>query len=134
MQKIKAILFLIIMGITIFPWRLICIAHPTGHSHHQHDPNKPSPCELHRLASLQGGTHFLPPMHCGTISADTDNYTSVIQDFHFQKNIDFIVPIEYSLELKSETKENQTFLLPPEPNCRSAPLIADNPLRGPPSC
>lgn len=62
------------MGVILFPWKSLCKAHPMGHSNIHHEPGKLSPCELHRKYAGTGGTHFLPPMHCHKLSADTDAY------------------------------------------------------------
>ncbi|MBK8517137.1 MAG: hypothetical protein IPL55_12915 [Saprospiraceae bacterium] len=129
MQQIKSILLLFIMGIILFPWQMICLAHPLGHEHHHHDG--PSPCELHRIAAQQGGQHILPPMECNHI-------LSAIDDLQ-QPQVEKIVPTFHTLivfavlfDFVNFDNKEQPFLFPPDPQCRSATLISDNPLRGPP--
>lgn len=117
------------MGIILFPWQMICLAHPFGHKHHHHDG--PSPCELHRIAVQQGGQHILPPMECNHI-------LSAIDDLQ-QPQVEKIVPTFHTLivfavlfDFVNFDNKEQPFLFPPDPQCRSATLISDNPLRGPP--
>jgi hypothetical protein len=62
---------MMILGIMLFPWQSICLAHPFGHIPHKH--NGPSPCELRRQYD---GTQLVvwPPMECKHISAKTDDF------------------------------------------------------------
>jgi hypothetical protein len=130
MNKFKSILLLFIMGIILFPWQMICIAHLFGHEHHHHDG--PSPCELHRIAAQEEGEHLLPPMECQDI-------VSQIDDFQ-QPQVEKVVPTFQTLAILSVLFElpylfgtqEAPVLFPPDPKCRSATLISDNPLRGPP--
>lgn len=70
-MQLKSILLLFIMGMMMLPWQLVCIAHPFGHHHHQHDG--PSPCELRR--QYQGTEPvFWPQMDCEHVSALIDDY------------------------------------------------------------
>jgi hypothetical protein len=129
MQQIKSILLLFIIGIILFPWQVICPAHPFGHEHHHH--NGPSPCELHRIASQQKGQHILPPMECGHISPLIDGFQptqveNVVPTFHT-----FVV-FAILIGFINCNIEKQPFFFSPDPHCRSATLISDNPLRGPP--
>lgn len=58
------------MGILIFPWQMLYMAHPTGHDHHHHD--EPSACEMREI--YKGESSFLPPMHCNSVSIEADDY------------------------------------------------------------
>ena len=56
---------------SLFPWYLICAAHPTGHAHHDHEG--PSLCEqMKNHAGHQPA--FWPPMECEHLSAPVDDY------------------------------------------------------------
>ena len=117
------------MGMTILPWQAMCVAHPFGHDHHEHDG--PSPCELRRMTLQQPGEHLLPPMDCEHISDATDDYNQT-QVERIVPTIQLIAVAAIVFDLVSFEITEQPFLLPPDPNCRSATLISDNPLRGPP--
>jgi hypothetical protein len=130
MQRSKSILLLFVTAMILFPWKLICIAHPTGHSHTHHDPGKPSACELRKLFTGKGAAYF-PPMHCNHIDPGTDNFKA---------------PEKYQITPPAATQAMAIlpvdvlpfgdrrifFIRPPEPKCRSATIIPANSLRGPP--
>ena len=132
-QKLKAISLLFILGMMIFPWRLICIAHPLGHSHQHHEPSKLSPCELHRKYANTDGQHILPPMHCHTVSADTDDFQTTDQ-FKIKPSYQTLAIAAVLFEFVKITYPEQPCIIPPEPKCRSAPLLSSNSLRAPPIC
>lgn len=71
MLKAKSLYLLIVMGIMLFPWQLICTAHPLGHDHHEHDG--PSPCELRQQYSGDGPV-FFPPMNCDHASSQFEDF------------------------------------------------------------
>ncbi len=58
----------------MFPWLLICITHPFGHDHHQHE--NPSPCELRKEYSGNGPV-FFPPMNCDQVSSKFEDYEKI---------------------------------------------------------
>jgi len=129
MQKLKSILLLIILGITILPWQMVCAEHPFGEHHQEHDG--PSPCELRRIALQKPGEHLLPPMEC-------ENITSLVADYN-STEVNKIVPtvqivaiLAVVFDLVVFEHQEQPFLTPPDPNCRSATLLSDSPLRAPP--
>lgn len=111
----------------LFPWKLICIAHPLGHKHH-HEPGKPSPCELRKMYK---GTAYWPPMDCHRISADTDNYQAP-QKYDVKPTYQTIAIAAVLFEFVKITYTEQPNLFPPEPKCRSATIISVHTLRGPP--
>ncbi len=114
---------------TILPWQLMCIAHPFGHDHHEHDG--PSPCEIHRMVAQQPGEHLLPPMDCEHISEATDDYSQTqTERIVPTKQLVAVAAVVFDL-VRFEITE-QPFLIPLEPNCRSATLLSDSPLRAPP--
>lgn len=117
------------MGMIIIPWQLMCIAHPFGRDHKEHDG--PSPCEIHRIIAQQPGEHLLPPMDCDHISDTTDNYNQA-QVERIVPTIQLIAVIAVVFNLVNFEITEQPFLLPPNPNCRSATLLSDSPLRAPP--
>lgn len=117
------------MGMTIFPWQLVCAAHPFGNDHHGHDG--PSSCEIHRMAAQEPGQHLLPPMECQHISDATDDHNQT-QVERIVPTIQLIAVAAVVFDLVSFEITEQPFLLPPDPNCRSATLLSDSPLRGPP--
>ena len=117
------------MGITILPWQLVCTAHPFEDTHHEHDG--PSPCELRRMVLQQPREHILPPMDCEHISDATDDYNQT-QVERIVPTIQLIAVAAVVFNLVSFEITEQPFLLPPDPNCRSATLHSDSPLRAPP--
>lgn len=133
MQKTKVIGLLFVIGMALFPWKLICIAHPFGHSHEHHDPGKLSPCELHRQAAQEGGQHILPPMHCKHISPGIDNYQTT-EKFQIKPTFQTLVFAAVLFEIIKVDYPEPPFIIPPEPNCRSAPVLSVHSLRAPPFC
>ncbi len=129
MRQLKSILLLFIMGMTILPWQLMCIAHPFGHEHHEHDG--PSTCELHEMAAQQPGEHLLPPMECEHISDVTDDYNQA-QVERIVPTIQLVAVVAVVYDLVGFEITENPFLLPPNPKCRSATLLSDSPLRAPP--
>lgn len=128
MRKFKSILFLFILGIILFPWQMICTAHIFGHSHHKQDV--PSLCELRRQYKGEGAV-FWPPMDC------RKNF-STVSDFQEPQNekivptIQMLAIVAILFDVVTLDNQEQLFLLPPAPNCRSATLLSDSPLRAPP--
>jgi len=114
---------------TILPWQAMCVAHPFGHDHQEHDG--PSLCEIHRMVAQQPGEHLLPPMDCEHISDATDDYNQT-QVERTVPTVQLIAVAAVVFDLVSFEITEQPFLLPPDPNCRSATLLSDSPLRGPP--
>ncbi len=129
MQKLKSILLLFIMGMILFPWQLICIAHPFGHNHHKHDGL--SPCELHRIAAQQPGEKFLPPMECKHIALQLENFQQP-QVEKVKPTIQTLATAAVLLDLVCILQYEQPYLFPPNPKCRSAPILSSHTLRGPP--
>jgi len=117
------------MGMILFPWQMICLAHPFGHEHHHHDG--PSPCELHRIAAKQGGQHILPPMECGHILSQIDDFQQP-QVEKIAPTVQIYAILAVVFEFIKFDNHEQPYLFPPEPNCRSAPLLSSLTLRGPP--
>lgn len=117
------------MGIILFPWQMICLAHPFGHDHHHHQG--PSICELHRIAAQQEGEHLLPPMECGHILSQIDDLQKP-QVEKIAPTVQLFAILAIVFEFVKLDNHEQLFLFPPDPQCRSATLISDNPLRGPP--
>jgi hypothetical protein len=129
-RKLKSILLLFIMGMTLFPWQSVCVNHPLGHEDHEHDD--PSTCELHKMAAKQGGEHILPPMDCKYIAAEIDDFNQPQDKVVIISTVQLTAVVTVLLDLVSLGFPEQIFLLPPEPNCRSATLLSDSPLRAPP--
>lgn len=130
MQRFRAILLLLIIGITLIPWQSICMAHPLGHDHHEHEG--PSPCELRAKAIAESdGPILLPPMDCEHISDAMDDYNQT-QVKRIAPTIQMIAVAAVIFDLVHFEITERPFLLPPEPNCRSAILLSDSPLREPP--
>ncbi len=128
MQKSKAILFIFILGISFFPWQLVCSAHPFGHDH---DPLEgPSPCELRRM--YQGENPALwPPMDCEHVYVDMEDY----QQTNSEKAVYSSQPVLFALfyyNLVCLDPVEEKYFLPPDPHCRSGTGIANRPLRAPP--
>lgn len=118
------------LGILLFPWKLICFAHPFGHSKIHHEPGKLSPCELRKNYKGNGPAYF-PEMHCHKLSTDSADYLT-------QENLP-VKPTQQTLaitvvlfEVVKINSSNSTYLFPPEPKCRSATIISVHTLRGPP--
>lgn len=126
MQKIKSIVLLNLMGIILFPWQSICLAHPLGEPPHKGI----STCELRKEYKGDQAV-FWPPMHCKhTVLKSTD-----FQQPQYDTILLVLSPFTittYNFEFVSNEREMKPSLFLSEPNCRSATLISDNPLRGPP--
>lgn len=129
MKRTKSIVLLFIMGILLFPWQMLCVTHPTGHNHHEHDG--PSLCEQYRMAAQEPGEHLLPPMDCENIKSFTTDY-SPTQVNKIVPTVQMVAILAVVFELITLDHQEQPFLIPPDPNCRSATLLSDSPLRGPP--
>lgn len=117
-------MLLFLMGIILFPWQAICLTHPL----HYHEGK--SICELRK--EYKGNQPFFwPPMHCKhTVLKSTD-----FQQSQYDSVLLVLSPFTittYSFDFTSNQEEIRPYLFLPEPNCRSATLISDNPLRGPP--
>lgn len=132
LKRLLSISLLFIFGMMIFPWRLVCIAHPFGHSHEHHEPGKPTPCELHRMYAGKV-TCFLPPMHCKHLSPDTDNYQTT-EKFQIKPTFQTLAFAAVVFQIIKVDYPEQPFIIPHEPNCRSAPILSVYSLRAPPFC
>jgi len=130
MRKAKSILFLFAFLILFIPWKLICLAHPSGHSNESHEPGILTPCQIH--AQYDGSYDaFLPPMHCHWYSADADDYDAPakFQIKPFQQTLAIFAVVFEIVKIEIPEK---LFPFPPEPKCRSATLISGNSFRAPP--
>lgn len=117
------------MGISLFPWQLICVAHPSGHDHHKHDG--PSTCDLHRIYAGAEGEYLLPPMDCEHISPAVDDYNRA-QVEKTAPPLQLVAFAAILLDLVKLERPEKPFLIPPDPKPRSATLLSDIPLRAPP--
>ncbi|NBC83684.1 MAG: hypothetical protein GVY19_09910 [Bacteroidetes bacterium] len=129
MSKLKSILLLTAMGIILFPWKMICIAHPFGHDHHHHEG--PSPCELREQVAGTGPV-YLPPMDCKHIDDATDEFKQPEKE-QIKPSVQTLAIVLVTFDLVRTDYQQVPVQIPPEPRCRSAPVIISNPLRGPPS-
>jgi len=121
-------LLLIVLGLTFIPWQMVCVSHPFGHEHHEHDG--PSPCEIRRAIMQQPGEHVLPPMECEHITPATDDFQTSLQ--LKTPTIDqFIIAAVLLDFLKRELPEQEFYPLP-DPHSNSDPPLGINALRGPP--
>ncbi|MFZ6010782.1 MAG: hypothetical protein ACOYXT_10590 [Bacteroidota bacterium] len=128
MRQLKARLLLFVLGITLFPWQLVCVAHPFGHEHH----DGPSPCELRRLAAQQPGQHLMPPMDCDHILAQIDDIQQPQTENVLPAFQTVAVPCALLGQIHCPDSGEALTEFPPEPRCRSATLISDCPTRGSP--
>lgn len=109
---------------------MVCISHPLGHQHHEHEG--PSICELHAKFSGTDDEHFLPPMDCDQVAVSIEDFIPSHEDT-LNPNIHKIIAVAaLFIELKRLNYYPEFFRLPPDPNCRSATLFLDSPLRAPP--
>jgi len=79
----------------------------------------------------QPGEHLLPPMDCEHISDATDDYSQT-QTERIVPTIQLIAVAAVVFDLVRFEITEQPFSIPPEPHCRSATLLSNSPLRGPP--
>lgn len=130
-QKTKSILVVLLLGILVFQGYIsqLCLDHPFGHEHHEHDG--PSTCELHEKFAGVDGQHLLPPMECEHISSQIDDFNQT-QTEKIVPAIQLAAIIAVVFDLVSSDNQQEPFLLPPVPNCRSATLFSESPLRAPP--
>jgi len=118
------------MGMVLFPWQMFCTNHVFGREQHRHDGGLSS-CELRRIAMQQPGEHLLPPPECHYVSL-------AVNEFEQPQNSQ-VVPIFQTVIVAAVLFNVVNFEIPeqpplysPDPNCRSATLLSDSPLRGPP--
>ena len=129
MRKLTAVLLLSILGIILFPWQTICIVHPPATENHHH--KGPSSCEIHRIAVQQKGEHFSQKMECKHVQSQIyDLQNHQVENVAPGNQLFVILPVD--CESVKLGNHKQPFSFPPDPQCRSATLISDNPLRGPP--
>jgi hypothetical protein len=73
---------------------------------------------------------FFPPMHCHKVSLNTD-------DFQSSEKLSFSVYTSTFVQDKPDVKHvsdlASAHIVSPEPKCRSATIISQHQLRGPPS-
>ena len=122
------------MAILIAPWSMLdfCIAHPLGHEHHHHKPGESTPCELRAKAIAESdGPIILPPMECKDFFINVDDYLST-DDFKVKPTTKNFIVAAILFDLIELEYQQEPHLLPPNPQCRSATLISNNSLRGPP--
>lgn len=70
-------------------------------------------------------------MHCHEFSMNTDKYVGMDRVTVERPQTELTVPLPLVL-VAVETTDEQAFIEPPVPRCRSHPLIAAHALRGPP--
>ncbi|HMQ77362.1 MAG TPA: hypothetical protein PKE21_14525 [Flavobacteriales bacterium] len=126
MKSASRVLLVIALGLCL-PWKSIdfCVAHPFGEPHHE----GLSTCE--KRALWKGGAAVWPPMHCQEFSMNTDDYVGMDPVTVGRPQSELTVPLPLLL-IAVETTEEQTFIDPPVPRCRSAPTVSAHSLRGPP--
>jgi hypothetical protein len=132
MQKQKSILLLFLMGVILFPWQLICLAHPLGEPDHSGDPDHKeiSNCELRRQYTGKQSIIW-PPMDCKQEVLKAAKF----QQPQFDRLILAVSPfvlLTSNFEFTFNSKAIQPHLFLEEPNCRSAIIISNHPHRGPP--
>ncbi len=132
-QKFKALALLFLFGLVIFPWPLICIAHPAGHAHQQHPPGTLSACEQHRQVAGKKGVFLLPPMHCHSISSETGNF-ELSNSSQIKPDVQSLAIVAVLFELLNINSPEKAYITHPQTRCRSATASVVNTLRGPPSC
>lgn len=130
MQKYRAILLLLALGIFLFPWQLVCATHPSGHNHSSHQAGKLSPCEL-RKQFQSTDPAFFPPMHCHFLDAVDEDFQAP-EEFQIHPQLKTIEFLNEPIRILSSMSVRTVFLFPPIPKCRSATIITVNTLRGPP--
>ena len=128
MLKAKSVYLLIIMGIMLFPWQLICTAHPFGHDHHEH--NGPSPCELRRQYSGDGPV-FFPPMNCDHVSSQFEDFKTP-QTEKVKPTIQTIAVAIAIIDLHILPEYETNFIQLPETRSNSDPPCRPIKDRGPP--
>ena len=131
-KRFKSISLLLLIGVIIFPWRLICLTHPFGHNHVRHEPDKLSPCEL-REHHKGTAPAFFPPMHCNNMTLERGEFQTTGQS-QIKPTFHAVAMAVLFPELRKIKYPQQPYLFLSDPKCRSAPLISSQLLRAPPSC
>ncbi|MGJ3236048.1 hypothetical protein [Marivirga sp.] len=129
MKKQSAISLLLIIGISLIPWQLMCTTHPSGHDHEKHDGL--SICELHKIVAQQDGEHLLPPMDCEHLDASTDDF-QISSHEKITLEVKDLVFLAVLFHLNQNEIELNKVFDPPNPDYISETLITDCPLRAPP--
>lgn len=128
MKYTISILMVVIISIMILPWQFVCLAHPTGHTHH-HEPGKLSPCEQRKLSTE---TSFWPPMDCYKLAFNADNYL-LPQNDKLTPNVNTPANTAVLLQVIKVDFPEVVFLQLPTPMCRSGTLLSGHLLRAPPN-
>lgn len=130
-MRLRSVLMICLIGIVIFPWQLadFCATHPMGHAHHEHEPGKPTPCELRM--QFKDITAYWPPMDCYKLSADTDDFQ---QPEKLRPTIPTLAFIAVLSSIIQRVFPRTLFILLPDPQSNSDPPLQANTLRGPPIC
>lgn len=126
-QRVKAILLLLIMGMLMAPWMIICTTHPLGHEHHHHGKG-PSPCELRARFK---GTAYWPPMDCHKVHIKTDDYPFP-EKLAIKAPVATVAMLAVLCEWIPAVALPQTFAAAPDPKCNAGPPSLAHTLRGPP--
>jgi len=127
-MQLKSTLLLFIMGVMMLPWQLVCVAHPFGHHHQQHDG--PSLCELRR--QYQGTEPvFWPPMDCEHISSQIGHY-QLPQTEKGKPTIQTLAVMAILLDHTIIPEYQCDFILITEAHSNSDPPLTSISLRGPP--
>lgn len=127
MKRTKSISLLSIFTMMLFPWQLMCMAHPMGHEHH-HKPGELSPCEMRRLCTE---TSVWPPMDCNKLSINANDF-QLPQNDKLTPSVQTLAVVAVLLGLfEIDLPEDFVFSLPDQ-QCHSRPPPSDHLLRAPP--
>lgn len=125
MMRTKFTVLLSIIVMMFFPWQMMCMEHPTGHTHH-HESGELSACEQRRLCNE---TSFWPPMDCHKLTIQADDYR-LPQNEPLTLKVQAVAILP--LELINIVLPEENFQPLPDPFGNSDPPPGANLLRGPP--
>jgi len=128
LQRAKSIFLLLAICVSLYPWDTICLAHPFGHDHHEHDG--PSPCELREQYAGSGPVYW-PPMHCENLSPQIDRFQQP-EKIKVKDSFRTIVFAIFQLDTLIRESSEEHFFPQSEFLSNSDPPLNVNTSRGPP--
>lgn len=131
-RKLKSILLLMVMAISLLPWSMldICPLHPEGHEGHHGSCESGMMDEHHEPMADEEAQATLMASPCTTLSAATDDYTT---NPHLTvPTISQYAVLAVLLDLIQWEQPEQAFFPTPDPQSNSDPPLGINALRGPP--
>ena len=127
MQGVRSIFLLFVVTNVLFPWQMVCMAHPTGHKHH-HEPGELSPCEKRKQNKE---TAFWPLMDCYRTAIEA-NHFQLPQNDKLVRTVQTLLVAQVRPEIAKMALPEEAPIRLPDPCGNSDPPLEAISLRGPP--